>query len=176
MSQRTKMILGIAGFTLLLVGAVVAYNVLSKQVQPGITQNGERQAAPDFTVTDAQGSPVKLADMRGKPVVLNFWATWCGYCVDEMPEFAKAHRELGDEVQFMMVNLRESVETGMQYVRGQSYSFPVYFDAQGNAAAAYGVRGIPATFFIDGDGNIVSNTAGALDEAALRRGIEELLQ
>jgi len=174
------MILGVAGFTALLVGAVLAYNALSKQVQPGVdagrtqAQGEQRPPAPGFTVTDGDGNPVRLSDLRGRPVVLNFWATWCPYCVDEMPAFDRVHGELGGGVQFMMVNLQESVETGMQYVRGKGYGFPVYFDAQGDAAAAYGVRGIPATFFIDAEGNLASSRAGALDEAALRRGIDSI--
>jgi len=176
MSQRKKLILGVAGFTLLLVGAALAYNALSRQVQPeinaGQTQPGQAQAAPGFTVTDAEGSPVRLADFRGKPVVLNFWASWCPPCRQEMPDFDKAHSELGDEVVFMMVNLRESVETGIGFAEGLGYGFPVYFDARGDAAAAYGVTGIPATFFIDREGNIVSKASGMISEAALLRGIE----
>ena len=171
MSQRAKMILGIAGFTLLLAGAVWAYNALSGRVQPEAAPPQAMQEAPDFTVTDENGSPVRLSDLRGKPVVLNFWATWCGYCVKEMPEFDKVHKELGGEAAFMLVNLRESAETGMAYVRAEGYGFPVYFDARGEAARACGVDGIPATFFIDARGNLVSSVQGAMDEKALRAGI-----
>jgi len=190
MSQRTKTILGVIGLAAVLVGAVLAYNALSKRVQPGAdpprtqAQGGQgnqdnRQPAPDFNVTDEAGNAVRLSDLRGKPVVLNFWATWCPYCLDEMPEFDRAHGEFGGEVQFMMVDCvggGETVEKAKQYVRAQGYGFPVYFDTQNEAAAAYGVSGIPATFFIDAQGNIASNKVGALHEASLRAGIEGILE
>ena len=180
MSKNIKMILAIVGFTALLVGAVVAYNALNKQTQPGaeITQpqGGEAQSAADFTVTDAQGNPVRLSDFRGRPVVLNFWSSWCPPCRQEMPEFDRAHGELGDEVVFMMVNLtdgaRETVDAVSAFIREQGYGFPVYFDTQGTAADAYGIMSIPATFFIDGDGNIVFSHVGALSGAALKQAIE----
>ncbi|MCL1952004.1 MAG: TlpA family protein disulfide reductase [Oscillospiraceae bacterium] len=190
MSQKAKLILGVAGFALLLAGAAVAYNALRGQVQPDelteITQPTEITQAPDgeswsgidFTVTDAAGNPVKLSDLRGKPVVLNFWASWCPPCRQEMPEFDKAHKELGGEIQFMMVDLtdgaRETTAVASQFVREQGYGFPVYFDTQGQAADAYGIRSIPATYFIDARGRVVSSQVGSLSEAALRRGLESL--
>ncbi|MBP3544577.1 MAG: TlpA family protein disulfide reductase, partial [Lachnospiraceae bacterium] len=71
------------------------------------TTEPEKVPAPDFTVIDAEGNEVKLSDMRGKPVVVNFWASWCGPCKMEMPEFEEVYKELGDEVHFMMVNLTD---------------------------------------------------------------------
>jgi len=204
MTQRTKTFLGIAGFAALLVGAVLAYNALSKRVEPGrepprtqaqvdqqqtqaqadqqqtqAQQSAQPQdAAPDFTVLDEEGNAVRLSDMRGKPVVLNFWATWCPYCLNEMPEFDRAHAELGDEIQFMMVDWvsgGETVERAKQYVASQGYGFPIYFDTENEAVAAYAVSGIPATFFIDREGRVVSSQVGALNEASLRAGIERIL-
>ena len=186
MSQRTKTILGIAGFTALLVGAVLAYNALSRRVEPSVDpprtqaqgeqqQTQARETAPDFSVIDEEGNAVRLSDMRGKPVVLNFWASWCPPCRQEMPEFDKLHRELGGEVHFMMVDLvdggTETVESGARFVRDQGYGFPVYFDTKGQAAEAYGIMSIPATFFIDATGNVISSQIGALSADALTRGI-----
>jgi len=179
MSQKTKAILGVAAFAALLVGAVLAYNALSGRVEPGIdlpTQADQQQAAaPDFTVVDIEGNSYRLSDLRGKPVVLNFWASWCPPCRQEMPEFDRAHRELGGEIMFMMVNLtsrRETEDIASKFVQDNGYGFPVYFDTQGQAANAYHVSGIPATFFIDREGRVVSSQAGALNWAALMRGIE----
>jgi len=196
MTQRTKTILGVAGFAALLVGAVLAYNALSKQVEssmdPPETQTqalqtvtgfttapgGANWSGTDFTVVDAEGASHKLSDFRGTPVVLNFWASWCPPCRQEMPEFDRAHRELGDEIQFVMVDLvdgrSETVESGARFIRDNGYGFPVYFDTTGQAADAYRVSGIPATFFIDGEGRVVSSQVGALSWAALMRGIEAL--
>ena len=183
MTQRTKMILGVAGFAALLVCAVLAYNALSKRVEPPVNQQqtqaqqqtAPRDAAPDFTVIDEDGNAVRLSDMRGKPVVLNFWASWCPPCRQEMPEFDAAHKEMGGGVVFMMVNCGDTVETGAWFVREQGYGFPVYFDTKGEAGNAYGVSGIPATFFIDSEGAVASSQVGALSGAALRAGIERIL-
>jgi len=183
MKQSTKLILGLAAFALLLIGAVIAYNALSGQIpEPtlptvtGFTTEQPGWAAPDFTVTDEEGKEVRLSDMRGRPVVLNFWASWCPPCRAEMPEFDLVHGELGGEVVFMMVNLTgsngETVASASKFVRDQGYGFPVYYDTKSLAANAYGIRSIPATFFIDGTGKVVSSHVGTLSEAALRQGID----
>lgn len=137
---------------------------------------GQEKTAPDFSVTDAQGNTVKLSDLAGKPVVLNFWASWCPPCKGEMPEFDGVYQELGDEVQFMMIDLtdgyRETVETATEYVEEQGYAFPIFFDTQYEAAYQYHVQSIPQTYFIDRDGNLVARAPGAIDEETLRRGID----
>jgi len=180
MSQKTKAFLGIAGFAALLACALLGYNALRDRVPPDAepplqgSQASLRQA-PDFTVTDEQGNTCRLSDFRGRPVVLNFWASWCPPCRQEMPEFDKVHGELGGEVAFLMVDTLwsgETVSDGANFVQDQGYGFPVYFDTKNQAAAAYGMSGIPATFFIDAQGNIVSNARGAISEAELRAGIE----
>ena len=135
--------------------------------------------APDFTVTDRDGNPVKLSELRGKPVVLNFWASWCGPCKSEMPAFEQAYRTYGESIRFMLVNAtdgsRETVETARTYVDGQGYTFPIYFDTTMEASIAYGASSIPLTIFIDAEGNLVAYGAGALDAATLQRGIDMIL-
>ncbi len=136
----------------------------------------ERSPAPDFTVQDAEGNPVKLSDFVGKPVVLNFWASWCGPCKSEMPEFDQVQAELGDEVQFLMVNLtdgsRETVATASKYIENQGFSFKVLYDTAGEGANIYGVYSIPSTYFIDAEGNAAAQATGAIDRDTLLRGIE----
>ena len=138
------------------------------------TGNGQT-LAPDFTIYDAAGTPVKLSDFRGKPVVLNFWASWCGPCKSEMPEFQAEFEACGDEVQFLIVNLtdgsRETVKTASDYIAQQGYTFPVYFDTQYTAANAYQVRSIPATYFIDENGYVVAQFTGAMNAQQLQQGI-----
>ena len=109
----------------------------------------EAPAAPDFTVLDADGQEVRLTDMRGTPVVLNFWASWCPPCKSEMPDFEEASKTYEGKVAFMMVNLtdggRETVDTAKAYIEEQGYTFPIYFDTQQEAAIGYGVVSIPTT-------------------------------
>ena len=144
------------------------------------TAQGSGVAAPDFTVLDAQGNEVKLSDFQGKPVVLNFWASWCGPCKSEMPDFDAAYAEYGEEVQFMMINLtdgsRETLETAAEFVEEQGYSFPVYYDTESQGAIAYGVMAIPTTYFIDAQGNAVARAMSALDRETLEQGIGMILE
>jgi len=144
--------------------------------------NSEEQdlvAAPDFTVVDISGNEVRLSDLKGQPVVLNFWASWCPPCKEEMPHFNTVFEELGSEVHFMMVCLadgaRETTETGAAYVSEMGFSFPVYFDVTGEASIAYGLQSIPATYFIDSKGYLATMAAGSIPESTLRMGVSYIM-
>lgn len=137
------------------------------------------QPAPDFTVTNYDGEEVKLSDYFGKPVVLNFWASWCPPCKAEMPDFEEAYKN-HTEVQFLMVNMtdgsRETVETAKEHVESQGYSFTVLFDTEYSAAYAYYVNSLPATYFIDAEGNLIAYATGMLDAETLERGIAMIVE
>jgi peroxiredoxin len=134
--------------------------------------------APDFKVYDAEGNAVNLSDYFGKPIILNFWASWCGPCQIEMPDFEEAYKEYGEEVQFLMVNStagsRETLETAQKFIEDNGYSFPVLFDTEANAAMAYGVNSLPNTYFIDGEGHAIARVRGIINMDALVYGIQML--
>ena len=126
--RTRKLIVLILALVIVLGGAYLLYNKLSgkfapQQISGGNTVPAENSAennsgesshnymAPDFTVYDAGGMPVKLSDYLGKPVIVNFWASWCGPCKSEMPEFEEAFKQYGDRIQFMMINLTFGSET-----------------------------------------------------------------
>ena len=147
--------------------------------KPDVTEDIKKNTAPDFTVLDKDGNTVRLSDKFGKPVVINFWATWCPPCKQELPDFDKLCKEYGDRVVFMMVNLtdgyRDTVDGTKRFVSGKGYTFPVYFDTKDNAASAYNVSSIPQTTFIDAKGNIYTTRIGAMSEATLRSYLNALL-
>jgi thiol-disulfide isomerase/thioredoxin len=191
MNKKTKTFLLLGLFVLFIGAAVLIYDALSQGVSPGntvgvaqgegaVSQNDrggddERTKAPDFTVYDADGDAVRLSDLLGRPVVLNFWASWCPPCMAEMPEFNAVYEALETDVAFMMVDLtdgqRETKETGTRYIEDRGFSFPVYFDTEQEAANAYGVMSIPTTVFIDRDGYIAAGAQGAIDAKTLEDGI-----
>lgn len=147
--------------------------------KPDVTEDIKKNTAPDFTVLDKDGNTVRLSEKFGKPIVINFWATWCPPCKQELPDFDKLCKEYGDKVVFMMVNLtdgyRDTVDGTKRFVSGKGYTFPVYFDTKDNAASAYNVSSIPQTTFIDAKGNIYTTRIGAMNEAMLRIYLNALL-
>ena len=127
--------------------------------------------APDFTALDWDGNEVNFSDYAGKPVVLNFWAHWCGPCQMEMPEFNAKYEELEGEVTFLMVHVGADMDAGKEKVTEGGYTFPVVFDKDSQAAAFYGVSAFPTSFFIDKEGNLQAYYVGAMDGDLLQQGI-----
>ena len=190
MKKKITLAGGILALILLLSGASILYNRMSEanlpveNTKPAETQASqedetEPMMAPDFIVLDREGEEVSLSDFIGKPVILNFWASWCGPCKSEMPEFEAAYQKYREEIQFMMVNLtdgsRETVETAAEYIAGEGYTFPVFFDTESDAAITYGATSIPVTYFVDAEGHLVAYGSGALSGEILQSGMEMIL-
>lgn len=132
----------------------------------------ETVPAPDLTLLDWDGNEVHLSDYIGKPMVLNFWAHWCGPCQMEMPEFNAVYEELEGEVTFLMVHMGAAVDKGKEKVTEGGYTFPVVFDTDSTAGYIYGATAYPTSFFIDADGNIQAYYVGMMDRSLLQQGID----
>ena len=129
--------------------------------------------AEDFVAYDIDGNEVKLSDCYGKPIVLNFWSTWCNHCKIELPLFEKAYKENPD-ITFIMINITaaDDVKLVNELLEKNGYTFTVWLDENADATEKYSVSSIPATYFIDKNGNIVNHTVGEMDEATLEKRLE----
>jgi cytochrome c biogenesis protein CcmG/thiol:disulfide interchange protein DsbE len=124
--------------------------------------------APAFSLSPAEGGPaVSLASLKGRPVVLNFWATWCVPCLEEHAALASAAQRLGGAVQFLGVVYEDEASQVQRFLEQRGKAYPSLFDGDGKTAIAYGVYGVPETYFIDPQGTIVAKFAGPLDPPTL---------
>ena len=185
MNNKKKTIILVVLFIVLMAGASVLYNNLSKNYQPdtlltennntnadsentvadeennnnGTTENTSSESknlAPNFTVYDMEGNEVNLTDFFGKPIIINFWASWCGPCKMEMPDFNEAYETYKDEIEFLMVNMtdgsRETIEVASSFIAESGYTFPVYYDTDYSAAITYSVSSLPTSYFLNAEG------------------------
>lgn len=202
-TQVTLVIVSLVAFIALMGAVSLAYNFLSESFkaenlleldtsteQPKPTQTtlptlepdptqapaDPQNIVPDFSATDIEGNEVNLSDYFGKPIVLNFWASWCSPCKMEMPHFQEVYEERGDEITFLMVNLTdgnsETVDSASSYIQSQGYTFPLLFDTFSDGATTYAVQSIPTTYFIDAQGQGVAVANGAISKQDLLKGIE----
>lgn len=204
MKNKKMLGIGVILFAVLIVGAFILYNAMKDKVEDNsfqmagdkvdenstsntndIDTNGtetntdnDKVVALDFTMTDKNGNEVKLSNFLGKPIVLNFWASWCGPCQMEMPDFEEMYKTYGEDIQFLMVNMtdgsQETVGSATQFIMEKGYTFPVYYDTKMEGAYYYSVYSLPTTYFIDAEGYVTASNKGMISGENLQKGIEAI--
>ncbi|MES0360305.1 MAG: redoxin domain-containing protein [Anaerolineales bacterium] len=130
--------------------------------------------APDFELVNLADETVKLSELRGKIVILNFWATWCEPCKVEMPFFEELSRNSQSKVEILAVNFDEPPQQVEQFVNEYKLSFPVLLDPGGNVQDLYRVRGYPTTFVVDATGSIQFHHVGLITDSQLEHYLTQL--
>jgi len=157
MSQALKVIL-----LLILASGILATGCSAPTEVPEIGK-----LALDFQLTDIDGQFISLSGFQGEPVLLNFWATWCGPCRVEMPYIQEVNNRRSEHgVVVLSINIGESLTRVEEFMRDYNLSFPVLLDFEGNVAERYNVGAIPTTYFIDSDGIIRDMQIGAFSSVA----------
>ncbi len=146
-------------------------STLAAEAQPAIGR-----PAPDFTLTTLDGGEFRLSDQRGKPVVLNFWATWCGPCQRELPAIQRAAEHYDGLVTFAAIDQAEPVDVVRSFVEEAGLTVVVPMDFEQEVGERYDVRGLPTTFFIDETGVIRSIWMGEMNSVILAEHIAGILR
>jgi len=160
-------VLLIAGLAWIWVNRLPAGDVSAAGALPPAPAVGH--PAPDFTLTTAAGQTFKLSELRGTPVVLNFWATWCPPCRAELPELQAASQRLAGQVAIVGVNQAEAPAEVQAFVEKLDLGFTIPLDQSADVSRLYRVRSLPTTFFIDRSGIIRQMQIGPVTEATLKQ-------
>lgn len=173
-------------WAMLIFAAGVVWAFLSRVPAVQVAQAGppsspkEGFTAPDFTLDLLGGGEVTLSELRGNPVVLNIWATWCGPCREEMPAIEKVYRsykELGLTVIGLNVTSQDSEQAVSDFVQELELTFPIALDRDGSVGNRYQLMGLPTTYFIDSQGVIQSVVVGGpMSETLIQSKVETLFQ
>ena len=134
----------------------------------------QTRPAPAFSVPLFEGGAFQLAEQRGTPVLINFWASWGIPCEDEAPALERSARRYGDRVRFIGVNVQDTDPNARAFLRRFGVTYPNGRDASGEVAVEYGMSGVPETYFVDRDGQLVRKWQGPLDDERLRQFLDEL--
>jgi DsbE subfamily thiol:disulfide oxidoreductase len=139
--------------------AAIDYKVI-----PKLEEIKDHPAAPDFTLANPDGKKLSLKDYRGKLVFLNFWATWCEFCRDEMPAMERLYKEFkGKGFEVLAVNVKDKRSDALAFVKKLKLTYPIMMDPDGEIGLLYGAFGMPATYLIDEKGMVLARLWGPAD-------------
>lgn len=147
--------------------------VAARSTGPGESGSDGGGVAATFEMLD--GTTASLGDYRGRPLVVNFFASWCVPCLAEMPGFERVHGQLDGEVAFLGMNLQDTVEDGRRVVEVTGVTYDIARDPDGSILESFGGIAMPTTVFVDADGRVVDVHSGEISAGALAQRIDELL-
>lgn len=200
--QKRGLVLAVVALVAVLALGLVGYGALSKGRDPSstvaqtdvaqsaenATESGEAEgddlsslADYDATVYTDSGDPVLLSAIaNGRPLVINFWATWCPYCIREMPDYQQLYEEYGDRVSFAFVDQAdgssETVDMAKEWLEQNGYGdLPAYYDTDLEASYMFGARSLPTTIVVSADGKIQKVIPGMIDSASMRTTLDSLV-
>lgn len=139
------------------------------RVEPASTayRHQEGEPIPHFALAFADGTALETADLRGRALLINFWATWCGPCRHEIPLLLAKQEAHPEELLVLAVNVREDRDKVEEFAREFAMHVPIVLDAEGDVTDLFQTRGLPTTLFVDAEGDLVATWLGVLDEAKL---------
>lgn len=149
------------------------------QLKAGQAKPQVGACAPDFQLLDLNGKAMSLSNNYGKPTLINFWATWCGPCQNELPYFQQAYQSHHNQINFMMINAtmtEPNPKAVQQYVKKKGYSFPVYLDTDETSISfdRYHIPGIPVTIAVDRQGRVVRKMIGEVSKQQIDQIVQQL--
>lgn len=183
-NNKVKYVIYVVIFILVLVGINVGYDFLNDKIQKEKEQSQvtsqnkttKWQQAKDFSVYNDKDEEVKLSSFNGKPIVMNFWTTWCGYCKVEMPYFEELYKQHNNDVTFLMINstTEDNKQDIEKYIQTEGFTFPVYYDQNASEIRTYKITGYPVTVFINRDFEIVKIHQGMITKDTLEKYINSI--
>ena len=177
-SLRRLLLAGGGVLLLALAGAATVITVQrSSDASPTALRRGDGKQAPAFQLPDLRDPQhtIELADFAGRPVVLNFWATWCVPCRREMPAFQALHNQLGEQVAFVGINHQDGRTPALDLLAETGVTYPTAHDPAGDVAQTYGLFAMPTTVFISATGKRLATRTGEIRADELERTIRDLL-
>ncbi|HZK54905.1 MAG TPA: TlpA disulfide reductase family protein [Desulfosporosinus sp.] len=185
MKKGMKWSILLVGLALVFAGAIYVTNrptATVDELKSGDTTKVAPQVGyrvPSFTLPSLlDNKPISLADYQGKPLLINFWASWCPPCEGETPDLVKAYAKYGDKVQFIGVDLasQDTLSDVTTFVKNYGMKYPILLDTKGAVAEQYQIMGIPTSFFVNREGIIVDTISGPLTPQVLEKDLQKISQ